>query len=297
MNLIEDIINQTIHIIQRSKPSQWSRQNLLDSLDYKTLEEEFGNMKGAESKFDPLKIRQRTWANWKEGRIECSVFECEYGRLVVFFPSETISEKDIPFSLWSHIMAAFAPPGKKIRIYFVASDSPRIIPETGLIGPEHINGGYCYPCQKIPCVFIFRAEDATRVLIHELLHAFCSDRFDIDLDTMEARTEIWAEIIWCCFLSGGNKGMANRFVERQTEWIFSQNRTVANYIGEQQVQARLFPWRYTIGKEIIIRRWRGQSLRKISKNIKNISGNSLRLTSPYVAHEGAKILNEPEKLI
>jgi hypothetical protein len=313
MNLIEDIIDETVAIMNHSRKDlspeklTWKRGQL-DNFDLRTLEEEFSGMgagggsgAGGNSPFDPLQIRQKAWTNWQEGKIDCSVFEGEFGKIVGFFPApQSVTENDIPFFLWSWILAAFAPRGVYVRIYFVGSDIKRRFPvgrSDGKIGPENINGGYCYPCRKQLAVFVFRAEDATRVLIHELLHAFCTDRFECGLDLVEARTETWAEVIWCCFMAGGDKKLARKFIGEQAAWVYEQNKAVADFIGDAAVQAREFPWRYTIGRESILRRWlAGQKTARSARSVRS-AHESLRLTSPYVAEQGARILEQPEKLI
>ena len=172
MNLIEDIIDETLNIMSRTKRRSivsWT-SGILDEYDLRTLDEEFSGSGGdgsgedgggGDSPFDPLQIRQKAWKKWREAKIEPAVFECSLGKIVGLFPNpQSITKNDVPLSLWSWILAAFAPRGVYVRIYFVGSDLLRLFPTKGKIGPEHINGGYCYPCRKQPAVFIFRAEDA-----------------------------------------------------------------------------------------------------------------------------------------
>jgi hypothetical protein len=273
----------------------------LDEYDLRTLDKEFsgsGEDGSGDSPFDPLQIRQKVWKKWREGKIEPAVFECILGKIVGLFPNpQTITKNDVPLSLWSWILAAFAPQGVYVRIYFVGSDLLRLFPTKGKIGPEHINGGYCYPCRKQPAVFIFRAEDATRVLIHELFHAFCTDHFEVGLDLVEARTETWAEVIWCCFMSGGNKEIALRFIELQAKWVLEQNKAVADFIGDEAVMRQEFPWRYTIGREHIFKRWLAGRVATETATETATGERSLRLTSPYIAYQGSRILEQPIKLI
>lgn len=307
MDLIGCMIHEICHTIKSSKPVGWKPVSL-DNEDHAIMKEEFGSGQDArESPFDPMRIRQRAWKDWKEGKIDCSAFECKYGRIVSLFPSKKFDANDIPFTLWSQILGSFAPKGRYIRVYLVASDNPRYIPEKGGIGPEHINGGYCYPCRKNLAVFVFRSEDATRVLIHELLHAFCTDRFDVGLDLIEARTEAWAEIIWCCFMAGGDRQLARQFIEQQMIWVINQNRAVTDYIGVDAAVRREFPWRYTLGKDSIFRRWFSparlpepvpdKNPQQSPSQISIKSGKSLRLTDPVIAMKGSKITKEPIALI
>ena len=49
----------------------------------------------------------------------------------------------------------------------------------------------------------------------------------------------------------GKKCIFNDMLNRQSEWIVKQNRRVKKYIGNTHT----FPWRYTVGKEDVWRRW------------------------------------------
>ena len=289
MDFIEDFIIRRICLAikcanELGKELKWvqSGSDGLDDSDITNLDYEFGPDRASE--FDPLRIRQTTWKNFKEGKVMCRVFFSGLAKIVGFFPEPSIiGPDDIPLTLWSKILKAFchknwAKSSPRIRIYFVASVIPREFPANGRpITPENINGGYCYPCKKELSVYIFRGEDATRVLIHELFHAFCTDRFEIGLDLVEARTEAWAEIAWCCFLAEGDEKLAKEYFLKQVAWVLGQNMNVAKYIGRRGVETAEFPWRYTLGKEHIFRRW---LLGKLPPPVN--TGNSLRLTSPDI---------------
>jgi hypothetical protein len=298
MDFIENfVIRETCAIVRRANASRrlkWGEftKDALDAEDWRNLEQEFGASRTSE--FDPLRIRQTAWENFKRGSgVECRVFCSEVARVVVFFPDlAAIGPGDIPLGLWSRILEAFggggggggsSPKKRSIRIYLVASAIPRRFPEDSTkIGPQNINGGYCYPCRESLAIYIFRAEDATRVLIHELLHAFCTDRFEVGLDLVEARTEAWAEMAWCCFLAGGSDELAKKYFSMQIAWILGQSRKIIDYIGAEAAASHEFPWRYTIGREPIVKRWLqlGANLTVPAK-----TGKSLRLTSPRVVEE------------
>lgn len=294
--MLNEIINHTLDSIRKNVHTDYNEkwiQTVLDDTDIDNIEREFSSV----APFDPLKIRQKALKNWHEKKIELKVFECRFARVIIFFQDSQISEKDIPFFLWSQILSSFIGYHnmEKVRIYFVATDIPRKIPNKrghGIkIGPEHINGGYCSPCRKIPCIYIYRWEDATRVLIHELLHAFCTDNFEKDLDIIESRTETWAEILWCCYLSGGSEKKAREFIQEQIKWIINQNNSVIEFIGDNASDKREFPWRYTIGREEVLKRWcTGFIDRNEDRNCFIDTHDSLRLTSPDIAKKGAKIL-------
>ena len=293
MDLIGELLEANCQIIRRvagTSGEKWRAggAELLDAVDMRNLAEEFGGVR--DSEFDPARIRQRAWEGFQSGKVPVKVFIGRLARVVVFFPDSGVGPADVPLGLWSQIGAAFSKEGMApIRIYLVASDSARRFPENGgKIGPENINGGYCYPCRKNLAVYVFRAEDATRVLIHELLHAFCTDRFEVGLDLVEARTEAWAELIWCCFMAQGDLEVAKDFFMKQVQWTLAQNRRVMDFIGEEDVGVRQFPWRYTVGKEGIFARWlmgtgAGAAGPAGALEAKTAAASrSLRLTSPYV---------------
>jgi hypothetical protein len=100
-------------------------------------------------------------------------------------------------------------------------------------------------------VVIYRAEDATRVLIHELQHASCLDHMEQGVDIVEAETEAWAELLYAGLLSQGEKPLFHELVKKQADWMQAQNAVVKRHIHHD----RQFPWRYTVGKEEVWQRW------------------------------------------
>ena len=146
------------------------------------------------------------------------------------------------------------------------------------IGPPQINGGYTYPC-NVQTIVLYRAEDATRVLIHELQHASCLDHHEEGVDLVEAETEAWAELLYAGFLSHGNRTLFHERVEQQAEWMQVQNEEVRRRIG----QTMRFPWRYTVGKENVWRRWglvRNKQMPSQQHDKQMPSQQSLRLGVP-----------------
>lgn len=257
----------------------------IDDLDL--MKKEFGQT-DSDSEFDPLKIRQKMYEGWLSGS---KIATCHANKLakIIVLSRKGFSLDRSSLSLWSWILASFCPHGMvgRIRIFFIADESLRRFPEDGFnggeIGPQNINGGYTYPCLKNLDIFIYRIEDATRVLIHELLHAFCTDRHETGVDIIEAKTEAWAELIWCCFMAEGNVVKSIKNFEAQIGWVVLQNERVKEFIGDDGISNRKFPWRYTIAKEEVFRIWMGQgNLIKFKKNVGGPLGESLRLTNPYI---------------
>ncbi len=246
-----------------------------------------------ESPFDPLNKRKYLFDRFmdKKAEYDCSI--CPYGQIVAIWDTPD-QEKEIPWELWGRIFRIFtngSPKNKsKFKVYFLANTNLREFPEKGYpIKPENINGGYTYPCNK-QSIVIYRAEDATRVLIHELMHAACSDNHELGIDQVEAETEAWAELIYTVILSQGKKYIFNSLIQRQSEYMRKQNKKIEEYIKDSDSD-RPFPWRYTIGKQEVWERWGILSYQNSNPFIQ--IGNSLRLTYPpdIILKERFKVKN------
>lgn len=243
MSIIATLLDIVKHEMKRPPPSWFETQ--LTSKEKKELQRE---CQGA-SAFDPKNTREEMMKQFLEGNlVECTK-ECEYGRITVIL-TDTTTKEDIPWELWGRILRMYG--GQTpYRVYVFAHPRRREFPRMGQpIEPEHINGGYTYPCQK-NMIMIYRGEDATRVLIHELQHASCLDHAHHSVDQQEAETEAWAELIYIALLSEGAPSRFRVLHEQQSQWMCSQNHKVKRYIGETQE----FPWRYTVGKQEVWERW------------------------------------------
>jgi hypothetical protein len=221
-----------------------------------------------ESEFDPHHTRQTMINRLKKGTTTCEQYRCDDGAIYVVYDNPS-QKKEIPWELWGRILRLYRTSSEApFRIFFILSTHLREFPKQGKITPHHINGGYTYPCNH-ETVVIYRAEDATRVLIHELQHACCLDHNELGLDQVEAETEAWAELFYCGFLSRGNQRWFTQWIQAQSDWIQNQNRRILTQIGDTTA----FPWRYTVAKELVWRRW------GILKPLKDQrTSNSLRLT-------------------
>ena len=109
---------------------------------------------------------------------------------------------------------------------------------------------------------MYRAEDATRVLIHELQHSCCLDHPEQGVDQVEAETEAWAELLYVALLSEGDPETFSQFLSRQSTWMVTQNDEVKKHMKSATSKGPMikgsemeFPWRYTLGKEEVWRRW------------------------------------------
>lgn len=104
-----------------------------------------------------------------------------------------------------------------IDIYLV-NQKKKISSNTKILGPNEINSGLCNRGGKTTTVTLYREEELLKVFIHELIHCFeyenyhdteniikhYKNKYNISSDhinTMEAYTEIWANLINCFLIS------------------------------------------------------------------------------------------------
>lgn len=240
------LLAEVAHLIKRApKPKPWIN-GTMTAVHQSTLDRECS----APPQFDQLGSKRYFHALLKAGRIK-PVVKTQAAGTVIALLDHPGQEDEIPWDLWSQILQVYG--SQHITIYLCAHTAKRKFPKAGKpIRPLHINGGYAYPCNP-HCIFIFRAEDATRVLLHELQHATCCDKQRHDIDTCEAETEAWAELLWCGFMSKGNFGDLKKIVERQGTYMNKQNLRIQQH--HMTDAHREFPWRYTIGKADVWERW------------------------------------------
>ena len=257
-----------VHLIQNApKPVKWIPATMTPA-----MKKILANECLKEDPFDQIQSKRRHYERITSGHTPL-VLKQPNATLVALLDSPSQAE-DIPWDLWSQIIQMFKrPDGKSYTIFFCADPALRQMPEPGEVArPLHINGGYTYPCDP-QCVFLFRAEDATRVLIHELQHSACCDNTALHLEQREAETEAWAELLWTAFMSRGDLKTIKSLVKQQDIWSRSQN---ARLIRDKNfVTGPMgFPWRYTIGKTDMWKKW------GIMGHSKVVPINSLRLTMP-----------------
>jgi hypothetical protein len=224
------------------------------------------------SPFDPENRRQRMLRHVTEGGGVCEKWTCRYGSVILLLESEE-QRAEIPLELWARILRLYAIPGTALfRVFLFGLRHLRQFPSRHeAIKAIHINGGYTYPCRH-DTIVIHRLEDATRVLLHELQHSTCLDHEEDGTDLVEAETEAWAELWHVALLSQGKPHLFHRLLQLQSDWIQDQNERVRDHMKDPQSME--FPWRYTIGKENVWRRW--GILRPFRGTVR--VGQSLRLT-------------------
>jgi hypothetical protein len=152
-----------------------------------------------------------------------------------------------PWAVWGEIFQMFGKENGRWRIGFFPAKTHRKLPEPYTpVGPQHVNGGYTMPCSTNGIV-IYRKEEATRVLLHELFHASCCDRPELCLEEKEAETEAWAELVLLAYLSEGNQSTAATLLDKQLNWIGKSHTTLRNFYNIRGIDDYI--WRYTIARE------------------------------------------------
>ena len=232
--------------------------------------------------FDRLNLRNEMSATVAEGRGRIFAHESAVGRIITL---TDLPYDPTPLREWGRIMRLFGKPpagGRLPQILWFAARQPRHWPAHGQpAGPEHINGGYCMACQP-DTVVIYRYEDATRVLIHELLHGFCTDLPmgpGNSLEQLESATEAWAEIM---LAAGREVGVAaprpvRGALAAQLQWTALQNLRLRRDHGVRGPAD--YSWRYTVGKEDALRAL------GFSPYIRKYKNVGLRLTPPIGRNE------------
>jgi hypothetical protein len=160
------------------------------------------------------------------------------------------------------------------KVFWFAHPSKRLFPARGqAVEAKHINGGYCMTCQP-DTIVIYRAEDALRVLIHEMQHASCLDDHSRALPLIEAECEAWAEIFYSMFMAKKHGLSAEEGWKQQLAWSLAQNRRLIEHHNVRAPTA--YAWRYTVGKEPV---WRKYGL--LWTIPFDRAPNSLRLGAPF----------------
>lgn len=226
-----------------------------------------------DSNFDTLALRTSLWKELQEGNAKLVCRTCENAK-VLYIQKGSVEP---PWDLWARIFQWLGAPqtGGKWRVFWFPSERKRFYPPAGEeVGPASINGGYSYACRN-DSIVIYRKEEATRVLIHEILHAACCDPQTNSLPLREANTETWAELMLVAILSEGSERKAQHLWSIQSQWISNQNQILRSRFGIQGPED--YAWRYTLGRELIL-----DSLKIQLPEPTALKTRSSRLTSPEV---------------
>ncbi len=258
---------------EREKPAPKWQASRITPADLQIVHTE-----SAGGPFDMLNLRAAMHAAVAKGAAHIYAHECEFGRIITL----TDMRRDpTPLQIWGRLFRLFGPTTNAIpQVIWYAHRKPRAWPARGTpIGPEHINGGYCMPCNP-GTIVIYRYEDATRVLMHELLHGFCTDAALTDefgIEQLEAGTEAWAEVLLSAARAAGvatadGVPLPSALVA-QLEWTALQNERLRQ---DHAVDGPGdYGWRYTVGKEEALR-----ALGFIPAALKQRAVMTLRMTPP-----------------
>ena len=245
---MESIVLKTLcNEIKKIRPKRWTNTSLTPH-DIKVLRSEANT----ESPFDPLGLKKKMFEAYESGSAKVIVKQCDCAKVVILQDNDS---QTFPWNTWSHIFQWF---GKQNNmpwcVYIYASPVNRVLPESGPIGPAEVNGGYTYPC-KSDCVIIYRYEECTRVLVHELLHAACTDDFSKSVELREASTEAWAELFLVAILAKGDYAKALELWNIQDHYIQDLNYTVStfhNVASEKDYAARYTTMRSDVFKQFSV---------------------------------------------
>ena len=95
-------------------------------------------------------------------------------------------------------------------------------------------------------VVIYRFEEATRVLLHELLHTACFDK-EKGVEELEVCTEAWTELYLCALLSKGSASKFNKLWTQQVNWMVEQANSLK--VERNVATPADYAWRYMLGKK------------------------------------------------
>jgi hypothetical protein len=220
--------------------------------------------------FDKGKLKLHCANQYKLGKADILKSSCKYGQIFV------VSLHESPFyPTWNTWWRAVRLLSKDKPVKIVIFGHPRrrmLSMGQTEIGPEDVNGGSANRCDPSTIV-IYRKEEATRVLIHELMHGNCSDPYYKTTPHIEADTEAWAEMILCAMCAKGNRTSWARFMKEQIDWTIRQSlylRKKHNVFGPGD-----YAWRYITGKLEV---WESLGMRIPWNTSSESSVSSLRFT-------------------
>jgi hypothetical protein len=226
-----------------------------------------------DSNFDPLKLRRTMYEGMLRDEIELVCKRGPFAKVIALVRPGDV----VPWDTFSRIFQAFGPPMTKEfwRVFFFANPIQRTLPSEGEeLSSKHINGGYTYPCDP-SCVVVYRLEECDRVLIHELLHASCTDDMTQPEEIRECLTETWAELFLVAIRARGSLKKAAGLWNRQARWIANQE-AVLRKRNNVNVPSD-YAWRYTVSRRSFLETL-GISLPNPSRNPLTELGGSSRFT-------------------
>jgi hypothetical protein len=133
-----------------------------------------------------------------------------------------------------------------VRIVMFAHPRKRLAPSKPTqVSKEHVNGGAAMRCDP-KSIVLYRKEELTRTLIHELFHATCSDPYYKSTEFIEADTEAWAELTLCGMAAKGDSIRWKKEFSKQVQWSVKQAATLNDHFDVKG--SNDYAWRYLIGR-------------------------------------------------
>uniref|UniRef100_A0A6C0HF27 Uncharacterized protein n=1 Tax=viral metagenome TaxID=1070528 RepID=A0A6C0HF27_9ZZZZ len=220
--------------------------------------------------FDTLQLRQEMIKDRKLSKVYVEKsFSHQHGEIILL--SYKTPAWTPPYNVWWRAIRLLAK--KPVRIVIFAHPSLRLFPpHKHNVEPEHINGGYAQRCDT-KSIVIYRKEEITRVLLHELFHSSCSDPYHKPTTEIEADTEAWAEIILCAMVAKGIQSQWKIIMNNQINYALIQASILRDNHNVQTPND--YAWRYAIGRLEVWARL-GFSIPSLPTNYKPLQ--SLRLT-------------------
>ena len=197
------------------------------------------------SNFDELHLKQHLMNDVKNNKAKIWKSICRHGE-IIYIGSNEIT----PLHVWWRCVRLLSK--TPVRVVIFGHSNLRSMPTHGTeVRAAHINGGYANRCDPSSIV-IYRKEEATRVLIHELLHASCSDPHTENISHLESDTEAWAEMIQCAMMAKGLKTLWSKCMKEQIDYSLRQAATLRDNHKVHSEQD--YAWRYTLGRLDVWRR-------------------------------------------
>jgi hypothetical protein len=253
---------------------------------------------------DPANTRSELYSALIQGNASLVVRECtcslgskergSWGGRVVYVsesPYPAVAAAEVPWSTWGRIFQLFGAPksgAPKWEVIVFASNRARTFPPEGtLLAPEHINGGSAYRCEPAS-ILIVRREEMTRVLIHELLHAGCTDDPNQTVPQIEAQTEAWAEWFLTAIMA---KGLQPRFCALWPRQVAYAEQQAAMCLERKNIQnAQDYGCRYITDR---IQAWKDLGLYPTCPKPKSVKVNTLRFSGEFI--DPAIVYAKPDK--
>lgn len=193
--------------------------------------------------FDTLQLKKQAIEALQAGKAK--LYKCVSDLGVIHLVSYNKYPTKRQWNLWWRCVRLICPEGK-VNILLLGHPRQRELPD--LLTPidkEHVNAGMTMRCDP-KSIVVYRREELTRVLIHELFHASCSDPYHLSTPLIEADTEAWTELVLCAIAAKGNPNAWVRCVKQQIEYAAQQAGYLYNVYNVKSPKD--YAWRYITGR-------------------------------------------------